>query len=335
MDSRVDRTSADTGAAHHRLRFVIHLLTVECGRSDSRWVGLMLRIPNTESSSALSGINNVVATVATGQSFVLETFDCYAGQIDSERVLRPDVDMAKFNRATGPVAVEGVQAGDWILIEIERVSVGRWGVMALSPGLGILGDKIEQASSRIVPVDDGRAWITDTLAVEIAPMVGVLGVAPRVGEINTELPGVHGGNLDTRTLRPGSGLLLQAQHDGGLVSAGDLHAAQGDGELGGTGIEISGEIQLSIRKVDHEGHLPVVIHSAGMSVLSSAEDIHEAVRAGFEEAVDLMRLWHDLGWEDAYRLTSIVSNAEISQLVNPLHTARITIPSEWCPMEFG
>jgi amidase len=295
----------------------------------------MLKIPCAESRSALSGINSAVATVVTGQSFVLETFDCYAGQIDSDEVLRPGIDMAQFNRATGPVAVEGVQAGDWILIDIERVSVGPWGVMALSPGLGLLGDKITQASSRIVPIQDGRAWITDTVSVEVAPMIGVLGVAPRTGEINTELPGAHGGNLDTRAVKAGNKLLLQAQHDGGLVSAGDLHAAQGDGELGGTGIEISGEIQLSIRKVDYEGHLPAVIHPAGMSVLSSAEGIYEAVRAGFEEAVDLMRRWHVLGWDDAYRLASIVSNAEISQLVNPLQTARITIPTEWCPTELG
>lgn len=293
----------------------------------------MVRVPYTDSSSTLSGTMSAVATVAAGQSFVLETVDCYAGQISSDQVLRPDVDMAQFNRATGPVAIEEVQAGDWVLIDIERVSVGRWGVMALSPGLGLLGDKITQSSSRIVPIQDGRAWITDTVSVEVAPMIGVIGVAPQTGEVNTELPGVHGGNLDTRAVRAGSELLVQAQHDGGLVSAGDLHAAQGDGELGGTGIEISGEIQLSIRKVDHEGHLPVVIHPAGMSVLSSAEDVYEAVRAGFEEAVDLMGRWHDLGWDDAYRLTSIVTTAEISQLVNPLHTARVTIPTEWCGSE--
>ena len=294
----------------------------------------MIRISRTDSASTFSSTSSAKATVKQGESFVLETVDCYAGQISSESILRPDVDMNEFNRATGPVSIEGVQAGDWILVNIERVDVGTWGVMALSPGLGLLGDKVNEASSRIVPVAEGRAWITADVAVDVVPMVGVLGVAPNMGEVSTELPGNHGGNLDTRAITVGSRLLLQAQRDGGLVSAGDLHAAQGDGELGGTGIEISGEIEMSIDRIDYDGTLPAVIHSMGLSVLSSAEDVDEAIRLGFDEAVDLMRRWHSLEWEDAYRLTSIVSHAEISQLVNPLRTARITIPSEWCAAEF-
>ncbi|GAA1856657.1 acetamidase/formamidase family protein [Brevibacterium marinum] len=294
----------------------------------------MLKVPSTKSHSVFSSEISAVATAAQGESFVLETCDCYAGQIRSEAVLRPDIDMSEFNRATGPVEVADVTAGDWLLVDIERVSVGDHGVMAVSPGLGLLGDRVIEADSRIVPVRDGRAWVTDSLSVEIVPMVGVIGVAPGVGEVDTELPGTHGGNLDTRFVTTGNRILLQARHEGGLLSAGDLHAAQGDGELGGTGIEIAGEVQLSVRKVEYDGTLPAVEHPSSLSLLSSAKSISEAVRAGFDEAVELMARWHRLDWEEAYRLTSIVSHAEISQMVNPLQTARITIPRQWCALDF-
>ncbi len=66
-------------------------------------------------------------------------------------------------------------------------------------------------------------------------------------------------------------------------------------------------------------------------MLGSAECLEEAIRIAFDDAVQLMAAWHSLTWNDAYRLASVVSRAEVSQLVNPLKTARITIPAEWLP----
>jgi amidase len=116
-----------------------------------------------------------------------------------------------------------------------------------------------------------------------------------------------------------------------LIAGGDLHAAQGDGELGGTGIEISGRVTLRVERSDYEGLLPAVRHSAGLSILGSAETLEKALERAFDEAVTLMQGWHSLTWNDAYRLTSVVGQAETSQIVNPLVTARVTIPAEWCP----
>lgn len=268
-----------------------------------------------------------------GEVFECETADCYDGQIDSEAVLRPQIDMAHFNRATGPVRVVGVQPGDTIRVRVHSIDVAEHGVMALSPGLGVLGERIDQPETRIVPVRDGYAWVTPDTPVPIAPMIGVLGVAPGCKAVGSSWPGAHGGNLDTRVLRAGASLLLSAAHEGALLAVGDLHAVQGDGELGGTGVEIAGTVRLSVERAAHVGRLPAVVHSEGLSVLASAETIDAAVRAGFSEVVELVQQWRGLAWEDAYRTASLIVRSEVSQMVNPLATARITVPRDWCPAE--
>lgn len=300
----------------------------------------MLRIPASSAITAFSAQHEPVAVVALGEPFECETLDCYAGQIASEAVLRPHIDMAHFNRATGPVYVDGVRAGDVIRVEIEAIEIGETGVMALSPGLGVLGDRIFTPDTRIVPVRDGQAWVTQDTPVAIAPMIGVLGVAPAGEPISSSWPGEHGGNLDTRLLQAGTALYLRARHDGALVAVGDLHAVQGDGELGGTGVEISGHVRLRVERVDDAapngglhtlGSFPMLRHDGGISLLASAMTLDEAVRVGFAEVVDLVRSWRALSWEDAYRLSSLIVRTEVSQAVNPLVTARLTIPPRWCP----
>lgn len=292
----------------------------------------MQRLTASSSSvSSFSAGHPAAATVQLGESFELDTADCYNGQITSSAVLRPHIDMGQFNKATGPVAVAGVESGDVIRIEIEDVTLGAQGIMAVNPGLGVLGDQVEAPETRMVSVRDGKAWINERIGVPIRPMVGVLGVAPPSGaDIPNAWPGDHGGNLDTRLLGPGSALLIRANQPGALVLAGDLHAVQGDGELGGTGVEISGTVRLRVDRSQYTGHLPAVHHSHGISILGSAETLELALRRAFDEAVGMMQLWHDLSWNDAYRLTSVVANGEVSQVVNPLVTARVTIPTEWC-----
>ncbi|MGH3586175.1 MAG: acetamidase/formamidase family protein, partial [Pseudonocardia sp.] len=101
------------------------------------------------------------ATIGLGESVVLETADCYDGQFTSADVLRPDIDMARFNRATGPIHVDGVATGDRVLVHVEDVEVHGPGVMAVAPGLGVLGEKVTRPSTRLLPVREGRVWLTE------------------------------------------------------------------------------------------------------------------------------------------------------------------------------
>ncbi|MBB4935024.1 amidase [Lipingzhangella halophila] len=273
-----------------------------------------------------------VAAVGLGESFAVRTVDCYDGQISDERVLRPDIDMARFNRASGPVSVTGTRPGEWARIVIERIEVASPGVMALTPGLGVLGDMVERPSTRLLEVSGGRAWLTPDVGICLHPMVGILGVATAHETVPGSTPGEHGGNLDTRVLTAGTALAVRVNQPGLGVCVGDLHAAMGDGELGGTGVEIAGEVRLRVERLnEHTGRWPLVLGADGVQVLASRTTLDAAVRDAFREAVTLMARWHNLEWPDAYRLTSVVSDLRVSQVVNPRATARIAIPAQWCP----
>ncbi|TQM13841.1 acetamidase/formamidase family protein [Pseudonocardia kunmingensis] len=272
------------------------------------------------------------ATVGLGESFTLETVDCYDGQFTSADVLRPDIDMTRFNRATGPVHVEGVAPGDWVRVNVEDVEVRGPGVMAVAPGLGVLGERVEQASTRLLPVASGRVWLTEQVGVPLDPMIGIIGVATDGETVPSSVPGRHGGNLDTKLVRAGAAVAFRANQPGLGLAAGDLHAVMGDGELGGTGVEIGGRVRLSVERLPrHEGTWPLLFSADAVHVLASATTVDEAVRAGFAEAVRIVAAGHDIAWPDAYRLTSIVADLQVSQVVNPRVTVRVRLPRQWCP----
>lgn len=273
-----------------------------------------------------------VGSVVVGEAFAVRTADCYDGQIADATTLRPQVDMARFNRATGPIAVRGVDVGEWVRIRIESIALTGSGVMALTPGLGVLGEDVAASSTRLLPIADGHAWLTDDIAVPLRPMVGILGVATSGETAPTSVPGEYGGNLDTRILERGASLAIRANQPGLGLAAGDLHAAMGDGELGGTGIEIAGEVVLRVERLaEYAGRWPAVLDSDGVHVLASRGALDDAIHDAFADAVGLLARWHDLRWEDAYRLTSVIADLRVSQVVNPRRTARLSIPAAWCP----
>ena len=126
------------------------------------------------------------------------------------------------------------------------------------------------------------------LAAVLLTTVGILGIATAAETVATSVPGAHGGNLDTRLLREGAAVAFRAHQPGLGLAAGDVHAAMGDGELGGTGIEIAGRVQLSVeRYTGPVGSWPLLFADDAAHVLASAADVDTAVRAGFGEAVAL------------------------------------------------
>jgi amidase len=274
-----------------------------------------------------------IGAVELNESFVLESRDCYDGQFTSTDVLRPGIDMNRFNRATGPIWVNGLSPGEWVVVDVERVDVDGPGVMAVAPGLGTLGDTVTRPSTRLLPVASGQVWLTDQIAVPLDPMVGILGVATAAESVASSVPGHHGGNLDTRLIRAGTGVAFRVNQPGLGLAAGDLHAVMGDGELGGTGVEIGGRVQLSVRQLSgHDGTWPLLLTDDALHVLASAEDMTTAIRGAFSEAVKLIKGWHSLSWEDAYRLSSVVTHLQVSQVVNPRVTVRVAISRQWCPI---
>ena len=125
-------------------------------------------------------------------------------------------------------------------------SASAQGVMVTKCGLGVLGDKIDRPTTKIVPIHDGFAHFTDDIKFPLTPMIGVMGVSPAEGRIHCAIPADNGGNMDTKLVKVGSKIYFPVFQDGAGLAVGDMHACMGDGELDGTGIETAGRMCLKV-----------------------------------------------------------------------------------------
>ncbi|WP_085524505.1 acetamidase/formamidase family protein [Tuberibacillus sp. Marseille-P3662] len=274
-----------------------------------------------------SSANKPINSVKLNETFSIKTLDCYGGQLKSESDLRADFPNLKINPATGPIYIENIEKGDTISIDIKRIELNDQGVMATGPDTGILGDYITESQTKILPITDGCALLNNQIKIPINKMIGVIGVAPEDHAIPCSTPDIHGGNMDTKDITEGSTLHLPVFHEGGLLALGDLHAAMGDGELDGTGIEIGGEVTLQIKKNDNfKLKTPIVETDTHFMVIASAEAFNDAVRQGMLNAISLLQHKHQIAFADAYRLLSAKGDLRISQLVNPKVTVRMALP---------
>jgi amidase len=184
---------------------------------------------------------------------------------------------------------------------------------------------------RFIPVVDGFAQFSETLRLPANPMIGVIGVAPAEGTICNSTPGPHGGNLDTIDVRAGCRVCLKAQVPGALVGLGDVHACQGDGEVAGQGIEIAADVVL---KIDVEPdplptENPYTILGDRLSAIASAETFEECIHAAVDDMVRIVSAKMGMDAAEARRLISLTGDVRISQIVNPLMTARVVMPILW------
>lgn len=132
-----------------------------------------------------SKANQPVYFVEPGETFWVETDDCYSGQIKTETVLRPDIDISIMDCSVGPIAVSGAEPGDVLCVEVLAIQLAEQGVMVTSPGLGVLGEKITEAHTKIIPIKNGFAEFNEKIRLPLTPMIGVLGVAPAEGSVRT------------------------------------------------------------------------------------------------------------------------------------------------------
>src|SRR4029077_10472709 len=156
---------------------------------------------------------------------------------------------------TGPIFVEGAEPGDVLEVRILGFEfLHPYGVSGFRPGSGTLPDEFPYARFRRIRIDPkaGTAGFKPGVTLKLAPFWGSIGVAPPsiVHRLPSGPPGAHAGNLDNKELVAGSTLYLPVQVSGALLSLGDGHALQGDGEVTITALETSlrGTVQIFVRK---------------------------------------------------------------------------------------
>jgi acetamidase/formamidase len=206
----------------------------------------------------------------------------------------------------GPIAVRGARAGQTLAVRVDEVRPGAWGVTYTKPPHSvrwrIQGDTATGA---------GRT-------VHLAPFFGVLGMPPpESGRHSTIPPRRCGGNIDCKELVAGTTLYLPISVDGALFSAGDGHAAQGDGEVSGTAIEcpMEGQLTLDVRD-DPRLDWPIARISGAWLTFGFDPDLRAAARIALDGMLDLMQRDHHFSRDDALALASVVVDLRVTQLAN-------------------
>ncbi len=290
----------------------------------------MQRFSSKKVIHVFSPKNKPAYSVENGERVVLESPDCFSGLVKTSKKLFEDVPMERVNPATGPVRVDGMSAGETLCISIERIKCGPIGIIMCSPKLGILCEDVRKSRTKIVEIRGNKAKFSDDLSIDLNPHVGVLGVSPAKDEFPTFHPGDHGGNMDTVEAREGSRVYLPTFVDGAMFALGDVHAAMGDGEVCGTGIEVPAEVTLSLSKADDiEVRRPMIETPTEWLSYAAATTLDKAAKLATSDLVRFMMDRRGMDFEDAYMLASVAANLRISQVVDPLMAAKMVISKKY------
>ncbi|NKE35850.1 acetamidase [Natronococcus sp. JC468] len=274
-----------------------------------------------------------VTTVEPGAKLTIETKDSLNGTIRTEADVIESIP-SQVNAATGPIAVEGADPGDVLRVEIEEIRLAEeQGRVVTIGGFGLLDghEGIDSPRTRLLEVE-GDALAFGDLEVPVDPVIGTIGVATESDSYTTLVPHDHGGNLDTTDMTAGSVAYFPVFQEGAMLAMGDCKAAMADGEMCGTGAEIATEIDVTLEVVsDPEPGLerPLVETADAWKTIASAETLEAACELANRDALELLAAEH--GWDstDAYMLSSLVGGLEISQVVDPLVTARNAVPKAY------
>jgi formamidase len=319
-----------------------------------------------------------VARVRPGETVTLVTRDGIDGQLTRESTHADclTLSLGAGHPLTGPIHVEGAEPGDVLAVEILGYETADFGVNAVIPGFGFLADVFTEPFLVPWEIAGGIARSKELPGVAVPAVVhaGVMGVAPshelmalqRAREeairaaggpvaddqpdeaypplaasgLRTIPPRETGGNLDIRRLVAGSTLYLPVHLEGARFSAGDVHFAQGDGEVCGTGIEIAAEItvRFGVRKGGAARlrfpayETPAVPGRAMFATTgipeNDAMDITAAARAALLAMIDWLEAEKGLSRPAAYCLCSACVDLVLSQVVDvpyPLVSAMIPL----------
>ncbi len=285
--------------------------------------------------------------IASGDTVHLECVDSSGGQVAPSSTLAEflKLDRNLVHALTGPIFVEGAEAGDVLQVDVLEVAHKGWGWSGVIGGLGFLKQRFADPYLFQWKLEGAVSTSLAPAAVALRPFCGVMGVAPAEdGEFRTIPPGIFGGNMDVRELCSGATLYLPVLNRGALFSAGDAHAAQGDGEVCINGIECPADVTLRfhLHKQRPLAGPMIETHAPGKPdreydegawiVVESSSDAAAAARAATSRMIDLLVERWGFSEVHAYILCSVAMNLRLSQVVNvPMFTVSAAIAKKVLP----
>ena len=298
----------------------------------------MRRLTRDRTSFTFDASAEAALTIASGDTVLVETQDAHCGTITSSDVVYSTLAdvmdrIGGANPVTGPIAVEGVRAGDLLSIEILDVVGGPVTGMGYMNTTATLVSSFQAETTMCRRVGDTVEIPTHRgpVTVPYHPFVGTLGVAP-AGESMlafSQRPDVMG-NVDLPEVCAGSTVVLRANVDGGMISLGDAHLAQGDAEIHRSAIETQADVVLRITNlgpdaVAYPGLPHVDTPTAIGSVAPGPGHLEDLVRAAYDDLALRMQQDHGFTLPEAYRVLGAAGRIRIGQVVPPVFSALATI----------
>jgi amidase len=270
-----------------------------------------------------------ISYVNSGEEVIFETYDSYKDQLTTESIDQ-NFQLKGINPATGPVYINGAEPGDTLKITVLAIELNQEGTMYLRPGAGVLKKYVKRSEVKKLQVVNGMIRYSEQYSFHSKPMIGVIGVAPESGEISTFSPGNHGGNMDTKEITIDSVLYLPVFAKGAKLAIGDLHAIMGDGEIPICGVEIGGHVHVKLELIkDRICEWPLLEDAHHYYVVGSAKTLDEACEIATESMFKfLYKNVSGMESNDIIRLMGMVGDLRISQIVNPLKTAKFMVPKD-------
>ncbi len=276
-----------------------------------------------------------VLEVPSGATVQLETHDCFTGNIcsstdkfcsyaESHKVL------VGWNPITGPVAVRGAEPGGCLVVDILDIALPDHGVTTYIPGIGMFASAYQmtpdlEADTRICRIEDGFTYLPTgkgEVKIPVSPMIGTICVSPCHETIASFKFGAeHCGNVDCKEITSGNQLILPVNVPGALFGLGDVHAAQGDGEISCVAVEIAAKVTVRLTASSREEvqflsapqiNGPDFIGSIGCHF---GQDIGQNIKHAYFDL--LRRLENHYGYTatEAYHLLSQVGEVRVCQVL--------------------
>ncbi|SCF73428.1 acetamidase/formamidase family protein [Streptomyces sp. Ncost-T10-10d] len=291
-----------------------------------------------------------VARIEPGTFLDVYTEDCFAGRVRSEKDLVSAVCEFPFlNPQTGPFHVVGAEPGDTVAVHFVSVEPARdWAASTTVPLFGALTSTHTTASLQAPLPEVVWMWQLDRarrtclfsardsdIQVELPmdPMHGTVGVAPANLEVRSALvPDAHGGNMDTPEMRAGVTCYLGVNVEGALLSLGDGHARQGEGETCGVAVECAMNTVVLVELL--KGVMtpwPRIESDTHLMSTGSARPLEDAFRISQLDLVQWLARDYGLSELDAYQLVSQAGEAPLANVCDTNYTCVAKIRKEWLP----
>ena len=267
-------------------------------------------------------------TVESGETVEFMTKDCYDGQIDIDNKDFFLLDMSRNNPITGPLYIKGAEPGDTLKVEVLNIVPNEYGMMCVRLGKGVY--HVNGNHCRIYRIKNGIIQFDQGIRIPSRPMIGIIGTCPTTA-CDTHSPGPHGGNLDIRDLGIGSTVYLPVYVPGAMLSIGDCHALQGDGETAICGLEVSAAVTVRVTILKEQLPTPLFETKDTIYTISWNQSLDQASLDASRKMHHYLMSYFCLSDVQAAMLLSLVGDLRISQIVNPLKGCIMCFPKAYLP----